>query len=86
MGLLPSIRFESAAIECRSGDLFVLASDGILEVINGNGDEFGLVRLGEVIRRTAAKPLPEIYEAVTEAVRQHGSQNDDQTLLLARVP
>jgi serine phosphatase RsbU (regulator of sigma subunit) len=85
VGLLPSIRFQGAQVHRSRGDLLVLASDGILEVTNETGKEFGLTRLADVVRQTAAKELSEIYDAVTQAVRRHGRQEDDQTLLLARV-
>jgi hypothetical protein len=85
VGLVASAQFSVTAFSCQRGDLFVLASDGILDVTNYEGEEFGLSRLGEIVYRSIAKPLPDIYEAVTETVRQYGRQEDDQSLLLARV-
>jgi len=54
-------------------------------VINERDEEFGLARLEQLLSKLAAKPLSQIWELVMGEVRQHGTQQDDQSLLLLRV-
>ena len=58
LGLLPVSSFDGARLETAPGDLLVVATDGILEVCNKPGEEFGVERLKEVIAANANDPLP----------------------------
>jgi sigma-B regulation protein RsbU (phosphoserine phosphatase) len=60
-------------------------TDGLTEVFDSNGKEFGLERIKDVLAATHDRPLPEIEDAILSAVRGFGPQEDDQTLLLIRV-
>jgi serine phosphatase RsbU (regulator of sigma subunit) len=67
------------------GRLFLLVTDGITEVVSERDEEFGLARLEQLLSKLAAQPLSQIWEVVIEEVKQHGAQQDDQSLLLLRV-
>jgi len=54
-------------------------------VYNDKEEEFGLDRVEELLKQRAEQPLSQIYEPLIERVRQHGVQEDDQTVLLVRV-
>lgn len=77
-------RFTSAGVACEPGDLLVILTDGLTEVFDGADREFGLDRLKGLIRDHATAPLESIENRVFAAVRAHGAQLDDQTLLLIR--
>ena len=62
-----------------------MISDGISEVPNASDEEFGLDRLELLLRNNAGQPLPQLWELIMGAVKRHGVQQDDQTLLLLRV-
>jgi len=64
VGLLPDAAFESATCQMKSGDRFILVTDGVTEAENAAGDFFDDSRL----EATAAKSptLEGIFEAVTE--------------------
>lgn len=62
-----------------------MLTDGISEVPNDRDEKFGLARLEQLLTQHAALPLPLIWERIRAQVRQHGLQQDDQTMLLARV-
>jgi serine phosphatase RsbU (regulator of sigma subunit) len=62
-----------------------MVTDGITEVVNARDEEFGLTRLEEVLIQNANRPLPEIGDSIMGEVKQHGVQQDDQSLLLVRV-
>ncbi len=85
LSLIPGSGYATQRIPYSSGDLFLLLTDGISEVPNDREEEFGLSRLEQLLVQNAAQPLPRIWEQIMEEVRQHGSQRDDQTLLLVRV-
>ncbi len=85
LGVFDDRTFTEAQVVAAPGDLFVLLTDGILEVFDGKGEEFGTARVEAIVERQADRPLAEIHRAVLEAARAFGPQQDDQTLLLARV-
>jgi sigma-B regulation protein RsbU (phosphoserine phosphatase) len=84
LGILPSGDFASAEIQTENGDLFALYTDGLLETTNAAGEEFGLKRLQAELQRHGKAPLEAICRAVQVSVARHGTQFDDQSLLLMR--
>ena len=84
LGLLPVSQFDGRRLQMDSGDLLVVATDGILEVCDRGGEEFGVERLEEAIAANAAAVLPEVAARILEATRVFGRQSDDQTVLLMR--
>lgn len=84
-GVVANLRHVQADIGFEPGDLFVLLTDGFLEVENKSGEQFGQPRIEALIKSNAVRPLSEIFDTTLNAVRAHGPQDDDQTLLLVRV-
>ena len=84
VGLMPFSQFEGFALDAAAGDLFVVATDGILEVADKGGEEFGVERLNDVIAAGPQDPLPQLATRILTAARSFGRQLDDQTLLLVR--
>jgi serine phosphatase RsbU (regulator of sigma subunit) len=84
LGLLPVSSFDGQRLEVASGDLLVVATDGILEVCNKPQEEFGVERLKQVIAANAKDPLPELAASILAAARGFGRQLDDQTILIMR--
>ncbi len=84
LGLLPVSSFDGQKLEVASGDLLVVATDGILEVCNKPPEEFGVERLKQVIAANAGNPLPELAATILAAARGFGPQLDDQTILIVR--
>ena len=72
-------------IDLQPGDFFLMLTDGITEVASERDEEFGLARLEQLLSQEAAQPLSRIWELVMDGVKQHGMQQDDQSLLLLRV-
>jgi serine phosphatase RsbU (regulator of sigma subunit) len=62
-----------------------MVANAFTEVVNERDEEFGLARLQRLLSQHAAEPLSQILETVMGEVRQRGSQQDDQSLLLLRV-
>jgi serine phosphatase RsbU (regulator of sigma subunit) len=84
LGLFGNATFQSGFIDIEPGDILALSTDGLSETTDADDQQFGLGRMREIIARMAAGPLAEITESVFEAVRRHGPQTDDETLVLVR--
>ncbi len=84
-GVLANLRHTTSVVAFEPGDIFALLTDGYLEVENKKGEQFGQSRIEELITSNAGCPLNEIFNTILAAVRAHGPQDDDQTLLLVRV-
>lgn len=85
LGLMPKPGYVSAQVTCDPGDLFVVVSDGLIETVNGNEEEFGLARLEQLVAIHATECLPKIYEDLIHAVSDFGEQRDDRTVLIVRI-
>ncbi len=84
LAIVPSADFVSSEIRAERGDLFALYTDGLLETANAAGEEFGLTRLQEELRKHGKEPLSAICRSLQESVARHGAQFDDQSVLLIR--
>jgi sigma-B regulation protein RsbU (phosphoserine phosphatase) len=84
LGLFAHATFQSGVAKAEPGDILVLLTDGLPEVEDAGGDQFGLDRIGEIVRRNATGPLADLMAKLFAAVRRHGQQTDDETLVLVR--
>lgn len=69
------------------GDMFCIFTDGITETTSSSGEEFGEVRVVEILRAGLALSPPEILESLEQALRRFRQGNqpqDDVTFLVAR--
>lgn len=85
LGVVDHDSYAAQSVDCAPGDLFVLYTDGLIEVMNSAREQFGMDRFRDLIARHAIDRLEQIYSRVLDAVHRHGEQTDDQTLLLVRV-
>jgi phosphoserine phosphatase RsbU/P len=84
LGLLPVSGFTGEAMEVASGDLVVVATDGVLEVCSRQDEEFGIERVEKAIEAEPRAPLARVAERILRDARAFGPQVDDQTLLVIR--
>jgi phosphoserine phosphatase RsbU/P len=84
LGMFPKAGFESGVVALEPGDVLAVMTDGIPETANANDEQFGLERIGEILAAGQGKGLAELTDAVFAAVRGHGPQTDDETLVLIR--
>ncbi len=84
LGLFAKATFQSGAVQIEPGDILAVMTDGIPEAVDANDEQFGLDRIGDILARNPVAPLAELTEAVFSAVRHHGTQTDDETLVLVR--
>jgi serine phosphatase RsbU (regulator of sigma subunit) len=85
LAMFEDTTYTSSPLPYSSGDVFVILTDGLTEVFDVADREFGLDRVKSLIREHARAPLPMIEDRLLGAVRAHGTQLDDQTLLIIRV-
>jgi sigma-B regulation protein RsbU (phosphoserine phosphatase) len=87
LGAFPNSKYKGAEIQLERGDLLAFYTDGLTELSNPAGEEFGVERLVELIRKRRDEPLEAIIEAVRKrarAFRGSAEREDDITLMLAR--
>jgi phosphoserine phosphatase RsbU/P len=88
VGLLQARVYDEMTADLQPGDLIVLTSDGILDALNVDGEEYGRERLGKAIQACCSRPVAEIVQAIYADVAAHvgeTAQFDDQTVLILRV-
>jgi len=86
LGVFPEVELFDAVVDLRPGDTFVLYTDGVTDE-QREGEEFGLDRLVDVLRRTAGRDPDEVAGAIEEAVSSFRPQppGDDIALVVAKV-
>jgi phosphoserine phosphatase RsbU/P len=84
LGLFANATFLSGSVEVDPGDILVLLTDGLPEVTDGNDEQFGMERIGKIVAQNARGSLADLTEKLFAAVRAHGPQTDDETLVLVK--
>jgi serine phosphatase RsbU (regulator of sigma subunit) len=84
VGMFKESTFRVGRAAVAPGDLLLVLSDGLTEVFDAAGEEFGLDRVKQVVIEHSSASLQSLFDAVMSRVRAHGPQIDDQTLLLVR--
>ena len=85
LGVTKESTFEEKALFLGPGDIVVMYTDGVTEVFDADGREFGKSGLVDVIRRTADKGAAEIADAIQDAVMAFAAPDhvfDDLTLVV----
>lgn len=85
LGLLAGDADASAKIPVAPGDIFLLLSDGAVELGEELDSESGLETLAQMLADFHERPLAEILEELEARIGVQGTQHDDRTLLLVRV-
>jgi sigma-B regulation protein RsbU (phosphoserine phosphatase) len=87
LGLFEEWECHSCELRLERGDLLAIFSDGITEAFDGAGEEFGDDRFIDALRCHREVPPAMLVDAVISLVSDFstGEQQDDQTLIVARV-
>ena len=85
IGMFEGVQYGTARVRFETGDLFVITTDGVLEVENRAGEEFSMSRLADVVRVNATAKAEHLVQAIVKAAQGFGKQKDDQTILVLRV-
>lgn len=86
LGVAGEAEYVGADHSLAAGDLLVLYSDGVTDVLNADDEEFGPERLERLLPRLAHLPSRAVIDHIVRAVESFvgGSLPDDITLLVAR--
>jgi sigma-B regulation protein RsbU (phosphoserine phosphatase) len=87
LGMWQGATFEPGEAFVLPGDILVLYTDGVVEVMNPSGEMFGIERLEDVIRRCRTGSARDLVEAVVDATRAFAARRgyeDDFTLVMIR--
>jgi phosphoserine phosphatase RsbU/P len=87
IGLFPSTVYRAGDVALGPGDLLVLYTDGIVEAVNADDEEYSIERLERTCLREATRPLPELVRALEADLAVFVGPipyPDDRTLLIAR--
>ncbi|RJP61130.1 MAG: GAF domain-containing protein [Candidatus Auribacter fodinae] len=95
MGLMMGMTFgkdfdpyiEENEIEINTGDVVALYTDGVIEVQNDAGSEFGRTQLSNVLRSNTTKKSQQIIKAITNSIIKFSADEsfqDDLTLLVLK--
>lgn len=87
--LMPEARFTQASTQLGAGDTVVLFTDGVTEATNPRGEEVGDVALAQLVtgnRDLAPAELETLILGEVDRFSASETQQDDQTLVVARVP
>jgi sigma-B regulation protein RsbU (phosphoserine phosphatase) len=86
--LFPTLNTKRPLSNCRPGDTLVFYSDGVVEMRNDNGEEFGLRRLAETVRHNHERTAEEIVKSVSAALADFIGRirpNDDRTMVVVKM-
>ncbi len=87
MGVTADAEYEERPLYLGKEDVVVLYTDGVVEVFDDNGVEFGLDRLIEAIKANRTKTSVEIQEAIRSTVMNFAAPShvyDDLTMIVLK--
>jgi len=88
LGLFPDSKYQELELPLESGDILVFCSDGVIEMRNESGEDFGLKQLAEVVSAHASLSAQEIVSAVSNAVDTFAGRaaaSDDRTMIVIKM-
>ncbi len=88
LGMVRGFRFHASdPVTVGPGDILYLFTDGIVETMDPEKEQFGLERVAELIRKHRDRPSREICEILRREVDEfshHAPQQDDVTMIVAK--
>jgi serine phosphatase RsbU (regulator of sigma subunit)/anti-sigma regulatory factor (Ser/Thr protein kinase) len=86
LGLFEEGSFTSETVTLEAGDVLVLYTDGITEMIDETEDEFGEERLEDLVMRNVSLSAQELADLIIDAARDFSSEEaiDDETVVVIK--
>jgi serine phosphatase RsbU (regulator of sigma subunit) len=88
VGILARSEYRSEQLRLHGGDVLVAYTDGVIEALNPQQEEFGEARLSGIVRSSLALGAADICKRITSRLQDfvaEGPQWDDITLLVMKV-
>ncbi len=76
--------FSSRSINYSKGDIFVLLTDGIVEVMDNNGEMFGLDKIEKILLDNSSGSSKNIFNSIMNEINNFGKQQDDQSAVIIK--
>lgn len=89
LGAFPDVSYPEGHADLKVGDVMLLYTDGAVEAMNAEEDEFGRDRLVEALRAVRDRPAREIRTELIETIRRFSGSSrlaDDLTLVVIKRP
>jgi sigma-B regulation protein RsbU (phosphoserine phosphatase) len=87
LGVFNEVNFDEQYRQMKAGDILVFYTDGITEILDINGEEFGEQRLERLVVENASSNAQEIKDRIVSAVSlfsKDGTPYDDETLVIVK--
>ncbi len=87
LGILPDREYQQVSQSYKPGDFIVLYTDGVLDAINKENEDFTLERLIETVKRSRSLPAEQIIKNIKDDVESFCGdvhQFDDLTLMIIK--
>jgi len=88
LGVFEDTDFKQAQQEAAPGQIIVIATDGIWEARNPEGEMFSKNRIREIIRRNASKTANDIQNAILDSLKRFQKNvklEDDMTVVVIKI-
>ncbi|MFH1373289.1 MAG: GAF domain-containing protein [bacterium] len=87
LGISPNAVYEERPLVLQSGDVVIFYTDGVTEVFDSEGGEFGVKQLITVVRKCRERTSQEILDIVHDEVKRFASPEhtfDDLTMIVLK--
>ena len=88
LGLLDDREYDEVSFQAMPGDVILLCSDGVLDQLDAEGEDFGSSRTFRLLRSVCTLPPDRIVQAVFTSLDEHRHEvalTDDQSVIAIRV-
>jgi sigma-B regulation protein RsbU (phosphoserine phosphatase) len=88
LGVFEDTEFKEAQQEIAPEQIILIATDGIWEARNPNGEMFSKERIHQIIRRNSAKTANEIQTEILDSLKHFQKDvklEDDMTLVVIKI-
>src|SRR5437867_4731241 len=88
LGLFANSKYEETELLLQTGAILVFYSDGVIEMKNDGGEEFGLKRLAETVRSNREKSPKDIVKSISAVLADFIGRvrpQDDRTMIVIKM-
>ncbi|MBK8397380.1 MAG: SpoIIE family protein phosphatase [Leptospiraceae bacterium] len=88
LGIMKDSEYNAKSLELKVGDLLIIYSDGAIEQVNPNNEQFGIERLQSLISDNSQLPPKDLTEKIYSEVSKYANgeaQSDDLTLVVVKI-
>ena len=89
IGIFADSGYDQETIQLNAGGILVAYTDGIVESVNGHGEEFGEDRLIRLVLQHSGLDAEKMKTCIVDEVLSWSSaeeRGDDMTLIVAKIP